>query len=61
MERYLTATEAAEKLGLTRQAIYMRVHRGTIPFVKWGRVVRFDPRRLEQMMQAHAQDVLTCQ
>lgn len=53
MRKFLTAAAAAEALGLSKAALYMRVHRGTIPYVKMGgkRSVRFDPRRLEEYMK----------
>jgi excisionase family DNA binding protein len=49
--KYLTVDEAAALLGLTRRALYLRVHRGLVPHIKWGRLVRFDPRDLDRMMQ----------
>jgi len=49
-KRYLTAQEAAEYCGLTRQAVYQRVHRRQIPFEKVGRLVRFDVRKLDGWM-----------
>lgn len=54
--RFLTAEQAAEHLGLTTQAVYQRVHRGTIPHVKWGRRVRFDIQALNKLMAEHTKE-----
>lgn len=57
--KYLTTKEAAERLGLTTRALYMRVHRGLVPVIKLGpRTLRFDPRKLESMMQQHEQEAV---
>ena len=40
-ERLLRVPEAAELLGLTEKALRMRVTRGSIPFVRRGKRLRF--------------------
>lgn len=42
MQRWLTPDETAEYLGLTRQAIYHRISRGTLPTSRMGRRVWID-------------------
>lgn len=58
MRKFLTAAETAAALGLSKAALYMRVHRGTIPYVKMGgrKALRFDPRRLEEYMHEEHPD-----
>lgn len=48
MKRLLTAAEAGEYLGRTEDAMRQAVHRRQIPFVKTGKLLRFDVRDLEQ-------------
>lgn len=58
MRRYLTVAQAAEYLGVSKEALYMRIHRRTIEYVKWGRGVRLDQRKLDAMMDEATQEVL---
>ena len=59
MRRYLTTEQAAAYLGTTPAALYMRIHRGTIEFVRYGkRGVRFDVRKLDAEMQRGTQEAL---
>ncbi len=55
-QRFLTVRQTADYLGLTVQAVYQRVHRGTIPYVKWGKAVRFDVQKLNALMTKHSQE-----
>jgi excisionase family DNA binding protein len=55
MEKLLTATEAAELLGMTRRALYTAIQRREIPVVRLGqRRVRFRGTDLEKMLQEQA-------
>jgi excisionase family DNA binding protein len=55
MEKLLTATEAAELLGLTRRALYTAIQRREIPILRLGqRRIRFRASDLEKILQAQA-------
>jgi excisionase family DNA binding protein len=55
MEKLLTATEAAELLGLTRSALYMAIQRREMPVLRLGqRRIRFRASDLEKILQAQA-------
>ena len=43
MQRALTVPELAELLWLGRTAMYDKVKRGVIPYIKVGTSIRFDP------------------
>ncbi len=47
----LNVKEAAEMLGTTTKAIYQRVHRNKIPYVKDGKNVRFIDYELEEHIE----------
>lgn len=47
-KRLLTPAEAAEYLGRTEDAIRQMVHRRQVPFVKTGKLLRFDIRDLNE-------------
>jgi excisionase family DNA binding protein len=49
--RYLTLKQAANYLSLSPQALYLRIHRRTIPFIKDGTRVRFDRLALDRFMR----------
>jgi excisionase family DNA binding protein len=50
--RLLNIREAARYLGTTAATLYTKVWRREVPFVKFGRSVRFDIRDLDQMIEA---------
>jgi excisionase family DNA binding protein len=50
--RLVSVREAARYLGTTPATLYTKVWRREIPFVKFGRSVRFDIRDLDQMIEA---------
>jgi len=49
--RLLTVDQAAEYLGTTASSLYTKIWRREIPFVKWGRSVRFDVSDLDEMIE----------
>jgi excisionase family DNA binding protein len=49
--RLLTVREAAEYLGTTPSTLYSKVWRREIPFIKWGRSVRFDRVDLDDLIE----------
>ena len=52
-QRYLTAHQAANYIGVTETAIRQKVKRGSIPFIRDGRSLRFDVADLDRYMAAH--------
>lgn len=54
--RLLTIDQAATYLGTTRPALYSKVHRKEIPFVKIGRALRFDIRALDRWVNSQTSD-----
>jgi excisionase family DNA binding protein len=55
--RYVTAETAAKMLEMSRAALYMQIHRGKIEFIRHGRMIRFDVRKLDQMMARKTEKV----
>lgn len=53
-ERLLTAPEVAKLLNVEVATIYAWAQRRQIPFQKVGRVLRFDPLKLEQWLADQA-------
>jgi excisionase family DNA binding protein len=49
--RLLTVREAADYLGTTPSTLYSKVWRREVPFVKWGRSVRFDKADLDELIE----------
>ncbi len=41
--RLLTTAEVAKLLGVAKRHIYRLVSEDRIPYLKWGRLLRFDP------------------
>ncbi len=57
-KRLLTVKETSEYLGVTPGSLYQMVHRRTIPFVKMGKVLRFDIRRLDEYIDQNTIEVI---
>lgn len=55
-KRYLVAAEAAEYLGLTRDALYTRTRQGEIPHIRMGRSLRWDMQDLDLWMRRQRVD-----
>lgn len=51
-ERLMTIEEVAEFFNVTKGAIYKRIQRGQIPYIKMGALLRFDPRQIEAYIKA---------
>lgn len=49
--RLLTVRQAAKYLGTTVATLYSKVWRREIPFIKWGRSVRFDLVDLDDLIE----------
>jgi excisionase family DNA binding protein len=54
--RYLTIREAATYLSITERALYHRVERRTVPYIKRGHRVWFDRLALDRWMHEGAVD-----
>jgi excisionase family DNA binding protein len=50
-KRLLTIKEASEYLGISVNALYCRVYRRQIPFVKIGKILRFDKIDLDKWIE----------
>jgi excisionase family DNA binding protein len=48
--RLLTVRQAAEYLGTTPSTLYSKIWRREVPFIKWGRSVRFDIVDLDELI-----------
>lgn len=48
----MNITEVADVLGVNVRHVRRLVFESRIPYVKWGRLVRFDPRELDRWLQA---------
>ena len=55
-QRYLTIRDAAGYLSLTERALYHRVERRTVPYIKRGHRVWFDRFALDRWMREGAVD-----
>ena len=57
MKQYLDITALAERLRIKRSTLYAWAEQGTIPHLKLGRLLRFDPEEIEAWLHAHRQEV----
>ena len=51
LPRLLNISEVAEVLGVNVRHVRRLVFENRIPYLKWGRLVRFDPRELETWLR----------
>jgi excisionase family DNA binding protein len=51
LPRLLNVEEVADVLGVSVRHVRRLVFERRIPVLKWGRLVRFDPRELEQWLR----------
>ena len=56
MKQYLDIVALAERLRIKRSTLYAWAEQGTIPYLKLGRLLRFDPDEIEVWLQAHRQE-----
>jgi len=59
LRRLLGVDELAGELGISRHTIYSWVSQRRIPFLKVGRLLRFDVRVIEAWLGSHAADTIT--
>ena len=55
MKRLLTATDVAERLGVTEDAVYRLTRLKVLPSVRVGRLIRFDEQTLEAWIEMGGQ------
>lgn len=56
MKHYLDIAALAERLRIKRSTIYAWAEQGSIPHLKLGRLIRFDPDEIEAWLRAHRRD-----
>ena len=56
MKQYLDIAALAERLRIKRSTLYAWAEQGTIPHVKLGRLLRFDPDEIEAWLQDHRRE-----
>ncbi len=56
MKQYLDIAALAERLLIKRSTLYAWAEQGTIPHLKLGRLLRFDPDEIEAWLQDHRRD-----
>jgi excisionase family DNA binding protein len=56
MKQYLDITALAEQLRIKRSTLYAWAEQGTIPHLKLGRLLRFDPDEIEAWLQNHRRE-----
>ena len=56
LSRLLTIEEVAEHLSVSTRHVRRLVSERRIPFVKWGHLLRFDPRDMEAWIEAGRRD-----
>jgi len=52
LPRLLNINEVAEVLGVNVRHVRRLVFEHRIPYLKWGRLLRFDPREIERWLRA---------
>lgn len=50
-ERLMTIEEVAEYFQVSKGAIYKRIQRGQIPYMKMGSLLRFNPSKIEEYIR----------
>jgi len=56
-KRFLTVPELSEFLGITEGTVYVWVCHRKIPYVKVGRLVKFDLRKIEKWVEERSVQV----
>jgi len=57
-QRLLNSKEIGLYLGMTSAAIYQRVSRRQIPFIKWGRATKFDLQKINEWLEEQSVEPL---
>ena len=56
MKQYLDIAALAERLRIKRSTLYAWAEQGTIPHLKLGRLLRFDPDEIEAWLHNHRRE-----
>jgi excisionase family DNA binding protein len=56
MTGYISTTEAAKLMGISRVAVYQQIKRGTLPADRVGRNYLIDPKRLPYVIERELTD-----
>jgi excisionase family DNA binding protein len=56
MKQYLDIAALAERLQIKRSTLYAWAERGSIPHLKLGRLLRFDPDEIGAWLKAHRRE-----
>jgi excisionase family DNA binding protein len=56
MRQYLDIAALAERLRIKRSTLYAWAEQGMIPYLKLGRLLRFDPDEIEAWLQNHRRE-----
>ncbi|MCL6443151.1 MAG: helix-turn-helix domain-containing protein [Alicyclobacillus sp.] len=51
MDRLLTIKEAAQRLGVSDESLYVLARQGRFPIVRIGRSIRVDPEKLQAWIE----------
>ena len=51
--RLLRAEDVARRIDASKQTVYLLARENTLPSVRWGRSVRFDPKDVENFIREH--------
>lgn len=49
----LRAEDVARRIDASKQTVYLLAREKTLPSVRWGRSVRFDPKDVERFIRDH--------
>jgi excisionase family DNA binding protein len=52
-KRFLGISEFSELMGISKNTAYSWVHQRKIPFIKVGRLVKFDMKAMEKWLEEH--------
>ena len=50
--KLLDIAQLSEMLNIKKKTIYDWTHKGTIPYIKLGGLIRFDPKEIEQWIKS---------
>jgi len=51
--KLLRVEDVAERIGASKQTVYLLARENALPSVRWGRSVRFDPADVEAFIREH--------
>ena len=57
IEKLLNIDEVSELIGLSQSAIYKMVNTKRIPYVKVGRLVKFEPSKIKLWIEKNSVDI----